>query len=300
MRSLERSYSMEYLYRTIGKSRQHYMQNHEREVKTNQLEFRVIQAVINLRKDHPRMGSRAMFYSLKATGEDIGIGVTKFEQLLSERGFTVGKIRRSGPYTSDGKGKESYDNLTNGLRLNDTNQLVVADITYYWLEANWRYIFTLKDVYSQKILYLQPSRDMMMENGLKCIEEMVKMRGKASLSGCIHHSDNGTQYNAKKYKKALFNLQMKISRSCGCKENGSAEQLNHIVKNMYLNGWPIKTFRELQLACQEIMYLNNEKRAIAQLGYLSPNAYESKLKNIPLENRKIKIMHDFKNTTNNT
>ena len=130
MRSLARSYSMESVYHTIGRSRQHYAQHLSGDRSRKLTESAVIDEVIKWREDHPRMGSRAMYYSMGEAGVELGLGVSKFERLLSQRGLTVGKIRRYGPQTSDGKGKEDYENLTNGLVLDDINQLIVGDITY--------------------------------------------------------------------------------------------------------------------------------------------------------------------------
>ncbi|MBK8518996.1 MAG: hypothetical protein IPL55_22745 [Saprospiraceae bacterium] len=72
----------------------------------------------------------------------------------------------------------------------------------------------------------------------------------------------------------LTDAEIHISRADNCLENGSAENLNSIVKNMYLKPWGIRTFKELQQACQELMYVNNYQRAIEQLGQLSPNQFE--------------------------
>ena len=293
MRSLERSYSMESLYQTIGKSRQHYAQRVCREQSNKQKELAVIDAVMKWREEHPRMGSRAMYYSMLDAGIELGLGVSKFEGLLSERGLTIGKIRRYGPQTSDGKGKDEYENLTNGLILDGINQLIVGDITYYWVDEKWHYIFTLKDVYSQRILGIQPSRTLQVESALKCLTELEQTRGRSSLAGCIHHTDDGSQYNAIVYVNQIKYLQMRISRSSSCQENGSAEQLNHVVKNMYMEGWSISTFKELVPACKEFKYLNNERRAIAQLGYLTPIGFEKALEHTPNEQRIKKTMYDF-------
>ena len=61
-----------------------------------------------------------------------------------------------------------------------------------------------------------------------------------------------------------------ISRADNCLENGSAENLNSIVKNMYLKPWNIKPSKSFQQACQELVYVNNHQRAIEQLGQLCP------------------------------
>lgn len=66
---------------------------------------------------------------------------------------------------------------------------------------------------------------------------------------------------------------------------------------MYLEPWQIKTYEQLEKACQKFMDKNNRERAIKQLGYLTPYKFEQKLKEIPMEQRKRKQMHDFDNTT---
>ncbi|MBK6497541.1 MAG: transposase family protein [Saprospiraceae bacterium] len=152
---------------------------------------------------HPRMGSRSLYYSIKNIGGiDLGMGVNKFEQLMStsmydDQTFAIRIVK-----TSDGKGKGTIQNLANGLILNNVNQLIVGDITYYdIIDDQWSYIFTLKDIYSQRILGLVPSLSMEASFASKCLEQAFAQRKDVGLGGCIHHSDNGSQYDSKAYKK---------------------------------------------------------------------------------------------------
>ncbi|MBK9024857.1 MAG: transposase family protein [Saprospiraceae bacterium] len=135
--------------------------------------------------------------------------------------------------TSDGKGKKTYPNLTNGLVLNGINQLIVGDITTYgrW---NMAFYFCLKDVYSQFILCLLPSKNMKAEQAVASLKRCISIRGAQNLKFAIHHTDNGSQYEALIYLMLLNELGMQISRSKSVKENGIAEQLNDNVKNRYL------------------------------------------------------------------
>lgn len=76
------------------------------------------------------------------------------------------------------------------------------DITYYdIIDDQWSYIFTLKDIYSQRILGLVPSLSMEASFASKCLEQAFAQRKDVGLGGCIHHSDNGSQYDSKAYKK---------------------------------------------------------------------------------------------------
>jgi transposase InsO family protein len=284
---------METFYQEIGKSRQDYAQSSHRKSKSELVEDQIIEAVHKWRELHPKMGSRPMYYSMLNDGIEIPMGVNKFEKIISAKGLTIGKVQRTGPYTSDGKGKDNYKNLTNGLVLKGINQLIVADITYFWLIDSWHYLFTLKDVYSQRILGLRPSKSMSVQTALDCLSDLEKCRGTTTLPGCIHHTDNGSQYNANVYKERLFKLDIQISRAEGCQQNGSSEQLNHIAKNMYLNNWAIGSERELIEACEEFKYLNNEKRSIAQLDYKTPSQFERHVAALTKEDRPVKTMHDF-------
>jgi len=288
-----KKYSLDELYKLIGRSRQQYHQQAKRNASQKVVSTSIISEVIKWRKKHSSMGGRVMYRSLEASGIDIPIGINKFEKLLSVNNLTANKVGKYGPKTSDGKGKRAYPNLTNNLIVNDINQLIVGDITFFWVENKWHYIFTLKDVYSQRILSLYPSKQMKAKDGIQCLLEFEKLRGRRKIKNTIHHTDNGSQYESLIYKKELKRLKLKISRSEICQQNGSAEQLNYIIKNMYLNKWNIRTFKELVEACKELKYINNHERAIKQLKYLTPVNYEKEIQNTPREKRISKKMHDF-------
>lgn len=288
-----RRYSMEFIYSVLGGSRQKLTQELRRKERTILLEEQIIKEVIKWRGRHNKMGSRSMYYSMLNQGIAIGVGVNSFEQILSSRGLTVGRMKKRGPKTTDGSGINDHPNLTNGLRINDINKLVVGDITYYYLDGRWHYIFTLKDVYNQRILSLYPSVSMDGDQCVKSLLEMEKERGTNAFKETIHHTDNGSQYRYWRYIENLKRLKMRISRARNCIENGSAEQLNHIAKNMYLKNWSISNFKELIQACAEVKYLNNYERAIAQLNYMTPEMFEKYIKGLSVKERPVKTMFDF-------
>jgi putative transposase len=285
---------MECFYRELGTSRQAISQMKKREDVSMIKDKSILKIVEEWRQKHPKMGSRSLFYTIQNIGGvELGIGVNKFEQLLKREGLTMEKPVKKWIKTSDGLGKESYKNLINGLELNNINQLIVGDITYYPLESQMSYIFTLKDIYSQRILSLIPTLKMEASYGIQCLEEAILQRKGHQLKGCIHHSDNGSQYNAILYKKCLANVGMIISRAKNCLENGSAENLNDLVKNRYLIPWNVNSFNDLKEACKEVKTLSNEKRAVKELGNLSPEQFEQLIKTIPKHDKPIKKLYDF-------
>lgn len=288
-----RAYSMESLYRFLNTSRQWYAQYNLRQYDKITLEKNIVSHVKQWRKHHPKMGSRQMYFSLTNLGINLPVGINKFENIVSKYHLGAGTAKRFRPLTSDGKGKGNYPNLTNGLIINDINCLIVGDITYFDIKGKWFYIFTLKDVYSQYILSLIAADTLEELHAIAALKHVVNIRGTRAIKGCIHHSDNGSQYNGNSYKIQLSELEMKISRADSCQQNGSAEQLNHIIKNMYLNHWSISSFRELKQACKELQYLNNHQRVINQLGQRTPVDFENYIKTVSVDQRPKKQMYDF-------
>ena len=284
---------MERFYEVLGGSRQNFHQRMSRFRKKTEVERRIIEEVRLWRQDHPGMGSRTMYQSMKGAGIGVPIGVTAFENLMAKHGLTMGKMKRSFPQTSDGKGKGNYPNLTNGLVLDDINQLVSTDITYFWVTDRWCYLFVLKDVYSQNLLSLLPSRDMNGDNAVRILEELEKTRGPGDLEGCIHHSDNGSQFDSSKVLAHLQRLKMRVSRADSCEQNGSCEQMNHIVKNMYLRHFGIRNFDDLVTACRKTKRLMNEQRAVKQLGYRTVQAFEQYILRLDPGQRPKRELYDF-------
>lgn len=293
IKSLERSYSMEKFYDVVGGSRQKHNQGKETKMSKVEKEKMIIKAVQDWRIQHPRMGSRTTYKSMQASGMDIPIGITRFEQLLSERGMTVGFAKRFFPKTSDGKGKGNYPNLCNGLILNGVHQLVVADITYFWLKEDWVYLFIMKDAYSHRVISLIPCLDMKAGHVVEMLNDLRKFWSLSALNDCILHTDNGSQFEATIVKSMLSNLQMKISRAENCKQNGSIEQMNHVIKNMYLKHYGIQTFSELKTACKKVKRLMNTERSIEELDYMTVQEFEKYILSLPLGERPKKALHDF-------
>lgn len=292
---LEPQYSYQQMYKSIGQSRQSYFQSKLRNQKKEQIDSAILTIVRNWRKQHCKMGSRVMYKSLQAAGIELSIGITRFEKLLSAHGLTVKKFKTRFPKTTDSNGvNKFYPNLTNGLKINDINQLIVADITYIYILDNWHYLFIFKDVYSQRILSIIPSVNMFAENCVTAIHQIIALRGIENLKTTICHTDNGKQFDAKIFKSIIVDkVGMQISRAKTSQQNGSAEQLNHIVKNMYLSNWKINSYPQFIESCNRVKYLNNYERAIEQLGYKTPNQFEQEIKTLPIKKRKEKQLYDF-------
>lgn len=285
------NHTKEAFYEANGFSRQFIYKKSKSISKSEQLEQGIIKLVKNVREKHRKMGSRVMFHHLKIAN----IGVNKFEQIVSKNGLTIVKKKKR-IVTTNGLYEQHDKNLINGLVLTDINQVIAGDITYYSTKNKQYYIFTLKDMYSKRIIGLYASETMMAINALITLKQATKLRG-AAIKNCIHHTDAGSQYKSNAYKKALATKSIKMSIAENCLQNGMAEQLNGVLKNDYLFK-EVKNLKELNNYLREIKALINSERPVKELGYKTPIAFEESLNHIRIR-KQIKL-YDFNKNSEGT
>lgn len=232
------------------------------------------------------MGSRCMFHNLNIQE----IGINKFEKLMSENNLTV-KTKKRRIVTTQGFYEECDVNMINGKEINDINQVIAGDITYFKTPKKNYFICTLKDMYNKEIVGLYGSDNMMATTVLKALNQAIKLRGKG-IHGCIHHSDAGTQYKSKIYKKLMKQYHIIPSIAENCLQNGMAEQLNGAIKNDYMPP-DIRSVKELNKILTQIKKTINEEIPVKSLGYMTPVQYAAYLKSIPLADHKIIKLYDF-------
>lgn len=286
----ERDFTMTTLYMIAGISKQGFYKNLKGEEKKIRLMFKVEDIVKEIRKDHPRMGSRPMYYKLRIKE----VGINKFENIVQESGLGLRQNKRRIITTFSNPDHYHYPNLTYGLKLNGINQLWVSDITYWLGEDITYYITLMQDVYGRRILGYHADDNMYVENNLKVLEQSMKLRDIYKYQEkLIHHSDKGSQYTCKEYEKRLTDAGIKISMARNSLENPYAERLNGIIKNDYLAYGNIFNLSSLKEALKKVVWLYNNERPHSELDYMTPVEFEDAISKIEPNKRKEMILHDF-------
>lgn len=281
--------SMESFYRKFGISRQAYFQGISRLEELETMMVEIKGKVNSYRLIHDRRaGSRSLFYNLEIK-RSYNIGITKFERLMRDYGLTLAPLRVRVVTTKSSFQSWNYSNLCNGLIINGINQLVVGDITYISLGKYRYYLFCLIDVFSLRIVGYHISKRMRKEEAILALEMFVELRGRENLSTCIHHTDGGGQYFAKKYLRALGEIKTSVAKTC--LENGFAEQKNGYIKNHLIPTILLNNPDELCKEIDRIMYFYNHQRKQSALGWCTPVEFEQRLQNT---NKKLFVrLHDF-------
>jgi transposase InsO family protein len=286
---------MESIYKISGISRQGYFQQNLKLEKEIFVRQRAIEMVKSVRKNHPKMGARTMYYMLKIQE----LGINKFERLVSISGLGIKQNRLWIKTTNSNHNLYKYNNLTNGLKLTGINQLWVSDITYWIIGEVVFYLVFIQDVYSRRILGYSASDNMYTANNIKALKMAFKTRQDNYFEGLIHHSDKGSQYCSNEYISLLKQANIKISMANNSLENPYVERLNGIIKNDYLAFKNADTLCKVKKALDDIVKRYNNEKPHSELNYLTPIEYERKLKDVPVNERLIMTLYDFNNKKNN-
>lgn len=284
---------MEDVYRYLGITRQGQAQGLIREQWEAALMRSVESQVLRYRQDKDRRaGSRSLYYNLDIKSQ-FGLGVTKFEQLMSQYGLTLAPLRVRVVTTKSVLQSWNYGNLLNGLTINGINQVVVGDLTYVCIGPFRFYLFCLTDVYSARLVGIWASDRMRAEDAKQAFDAWVRLRGKEQLVDCIHHTDGGSQYFSELYLAQLNGHAIRISVAQDCLQNGFAEQRNGLIKHHLIPTRQMQGLESFQAQLPEIDYFYNHQRKQQGLGWRTPVEFEAYIQGLQPGKQPVKTLHDF-------
>lgn len=265
-----------------GISKQGLHQYNRREHRLLVAEECIIEQALGIRVNHPKMGSRTMYWLIK----DNPLGRDRCEQVLLGNGFRV-YYPPNYLKTTVSQRIYLYPNLIEGLIVNGINQVWQTDITYYIADTgNIFYIIFIMDVYSRRILGHAAHDHMMAEANIKALKMAIKTREGQNLSGLIHHSDRGGQYIDTNYRKILTDHQIRISMCKNAWENSYTERINGTIKNGYLKPRKIITLQDLRRELNKAVYYYNwEKPHQNLIQRISPITFEQYVDKLSVEKR---------------
>ena len=159
------------------------------------------------------------------------------------------------------------------------NQKWVADITYIPTHQGWIYLATVMDLYARRIVGWATSKHIDTTLISDALHKAIKAR--QPLEGLLHHSDRGSQYASKEYRKTLdlFKMKCSMSRKGNCWDNAPMERFFSSLKSEWLRDKIFPTHEAATSAIFEyIETFYNPKRRHQALGYQSPIQYENNMK----------------------
>lgn len=271
---------MNQLYDATQMSKQSFHQKLKRRETGLDKAKQVLFLVNEVRKDHPRMAVREIYFKLQPQC----MGRDKFEQFCFERGYRV-KKQKNFRITTDSRGVTRFPNLIRDIEVTSVNQVLVSDITYYEMFGRFYYITLIMDLYNREVIGSSASKSLRTEDTtLPALQMAIKNRGKSALKGAIIHSDGGGQYYSDEFKKLTKSLKMTNSMTEeNVYENSHAERLNGTVKNSYLYCYAPETFKDLEKELKRAVYMYNNEKPHHALKRMTPVQYRT-TRSVDIEN----------------
>ena len=222
-------------------------------------------------------GSRRMKQALNALG--FPISRDKARKLMQEAGVKAKQWRKYKVTTNSNHRQPVFDNLLKrDFDVAQPDQVYAADVTYIWTREGWLYLAVVIDLCTRKVVGW--SMNSRMKAQLVCDALQMALWRRNPKAGLIHHSDRGSQYASKAFRRLLkaHGIQGSMSRKGDCWDNAVVESFFGSLKQERVQWKNYQTRYEAQQDILEyISMFYNSERLHSYLGYMSPNDFERKL-----------------------
>ncbi|WP_193343390.1 IS3 family transposase [Pseudoalteromonas luteoviolacea] len=154
------------------------------------------------------------------------------------------------------------------------NQIWAGDVTYLRTGEGWMYLAIVMDLYSRRIVGWHIDKRMTTDLVSKAMMKAYNVR--QPLKGLVFHSDRGSQYTSKHYRKLLENYGIRASMGDvgACWDNAVVERFFGSLKHDWLLKIPQPTREHMRNDVMAYMRYYNLERLHTANGDLSPVEYE--------------------------
>lgn len=156
------------------------------------------------------------------------------------------------------------------------NHKWLSDITYVPTAEGWLYLAVVLDLYSRRVVGWALAPRLKEELTLSALKMALGRR--AVDDGLLHHSDRGSQYASRKYRRLLAKKKVvaSMSRPGNAYDNAPMESFFATLKSELLHHCRFQTRDQARQAIFEyIEVFYNRQRLHSALGYRSPVEFEA-------------------------
>jgi putative transposase len=156
------------------------------------------------------------------------------------------------------------------------NEVWVSDITYLWTRQGWMYLAVIIDLFSRRVVGWSLSDRMTAHLVCSALDSAVAQRQPGP--ELIFHSDRGSQYASRTFRRRLWRYRMtqSMSRKGNCWDNAVAESFFATLKKELVRDFVFDSRAAARSAVFEyIEVFYNRQRAHSLLNYATPTSFEA-------------------------
>ncbi len=222
-----------------------------------------------------RLGLKKMTCMLKSE-YGIKIGMSRLRRLMRSMNLPKLFSKKSPNHSTKSESGDFKNFLNRKFHTSAPNQIWVSDITYIRVNGRWAYLCVIIDLFSRKVISWKISCKPDAELVISTFKKAYSKRNFPK--GLMFHSDRGSQFTSKVFRKLLDELDVVQSFSGkGCPyDNAVAESFFKFLKLEEINQNTYSSFVDLQSSLFE--YIDgyyNTKRPHSAVDFFSPNDFES-------------------------
>jgi transposase InsO family protein len=272
------TYSIRLMCQVLGVSRNGYYHYCKTENRPNPEREELLELVRQIADSSgDTYGSRRMACALKALSWPVSR--QKARGLMREADVRVRHRKKFKVTTNSDHKQPIFPNLVERqFDVEQPDTVYASDITYVWTQQGWLYLAVVLDLFSRRVVGWSMNKRMNAQ--LVCDALTMAIWNRRPAEGLIVHSDRGSQYASKKYRRLLISNKFNgsMSRKGDCWDNAVVESFFGSLKQERVQWQHYQNRQEAKndiLQYMTIFY--NEYRLHSHLGYQSPNGYERQM-----------------------
>ena len=225
-------------------------------------------------KHKGKAGAPSLCADLQANG--FSISLRTVGRKLKARGLRA-KVTRKFRHTTDSNHSMlvAPNRLDRQFKVSKPNEVWVGDITYIRTTEGWLYLAVMIDLFSRQVVGWQMSTRIDQALVNDALMSALLLRGMPK--GVMIHTDRGSQYCSKSFRKIIKQnrLTRSQSRKANCWDNAVAESFFASLKKQSVYGYALTSRDKMRQQIFEYIevYYNRVRRHSAN-GWVSPVQFE--------------------------